>query len=127
MKNLWLSKMCLALGAMCLLAGCEAKTPPAPAEQATVEEAAAPAPADDIEVALAKLSPEDQVLAREQGYCAYANESRLGSMDMPYKLMIGDQPVFLCCQGCEKQALKDPEATLAKVAELKAKVQAEKN
>jgi hypothetical protein len=35
--------------------------------------------------------------------------------------MIKDQPVFLCCKGCQADALKHPEETLAKVAELKAK------
>jgi hypothetical protein len=33
--------------------------------------------------------------------------------------MIKGQAVFLCCAGCESTAEADPDATLAKVAELK--------
>ena len=32
--------------------------------------------------------------------------------------------VFVCCKGCQKKALADPDKTLAKVEELKAKVAA---
>jgi hypothetical protein len=39
--------------------------------------------------------------------------------------MVKDQPVFLCCKGCRRKALADPDKTLAKVAELKAKVKAD--
>ena len=46
----------------------------------------------------------------------------LGSMGVPLKLSIKDQTIWVCCNGCEKKALSNPEQTLAKVAELKAKV-----
>ena len=49
------------------------------------------------------------------------DENRLGTMGTPYKVMVKDQPVFLCCKGCQKRALADPDRTLARVAELKAK------
>ena len=52
-------------------------------------------------------------------------DERLGSMGPPLKLDIDGQPVFVCCAGCKKKALADPKATLAKVAELKAKKQKE--
>jgi hypothetical protein len=70
------------------------------------------------------LSDEDRALAEAQGYCAVAGQP-LGAMGMPVKLTLNDQPVFLCCKGCEADAKADPEKTLAKVAELKAKTQAE--
>lgn len=73
---------------------------------------------------LAKLSSEDRSLAEAQGYCAVSEEP-LGSMGPPIKLIINDQPVFVCCNGCDKNAKSNPDATLAKVAELKAKVTAE--
>ena len=47
-------------------------------------------------------------------------------MGVPIKLMIDDQPVFICCEGCKDSSLADPAATLATVEELKAKVAAEK-
>lgn len=76
---------------------------------------------DEIKAAFAQLSSEDRPLAEAQGYCAVTAEP-LGTMGPPLKLIIHEQPVFLCCKGCEKKAQADPEATLAKVEELKAKV-----
>jgi hypothetical protein len=74
-----------------------------------------------IKASLAKLSPEDQRLAEEQKFCAVENDNRLGKMGMPVKIMVKGQPVFLCCDGCTKEAEDDPDATLAKVKELKEK------
>ncbi len=73
-----------------------------------------------IEAALQKLSPEDRKLAQEQKYCAVQTKNRLGSMDKPIKVVIKDQPVFLCCKGCLKEATENEDKTLARVAELKA-------
>jgi hypothetical protein len=75
----------------------------------------------DIKTERAKLSPEDRQLVDAQDFCAISNESRLGGMGAPIKVMIKDQPVFLCCKGCQKEALADPDKTLAKVEALKAK------
>jgi hypothetical protein len=79
----------------------------------------------EIKESLAQLNPEDRKLADAQRFCVIEDDKRLGEMGVPYKVMIKDQPVFLCCKGCEKQAKKDPEKTLAKVKELKAKAAAE--
>ncbi|MBL8799696.1 MAG: hypothetical protein JNM56_37785 [Planctomycetia bacterium] len=68
---------------------------------------------------LAKLSKEDRDLASSQRFCAVEHESRLGSHGVPVKIMVKNQPVFLCCAPCEKAARKDEEKTLAAVAELK--------
>jgi hypothetical protein len=73
-----------------------------------------------IEAAINELSEEDRALAKAQKFCAVAEKGRLGSMGKPYKIEIDGKPVFLCCDGCEKDALKDPQATLAKVEKLKA-------
>jgi hypothetical protein len=74
-----------------------------------------------IQAALDKLDPEDRKLAEAQEWCAVEDESPLGGMGKPLKVMVKGQPVFLCCKGCEKTAQADPEKTLAKVEELKAK------
>ena len=50
--------------------------------------------------------------------------ARLGEMEGLFKLTIKGQPVFLCCEGCKKDAEADPDKTLAKVEELKAKKKA---
>jgi Cu(I)/Ag(I) efflux system membrane fusion protein len=72
-----------------------------------------------INAALAKLAPADRALAEAQRYCAVLEDSRLGSMGPPVKLLIEGQPVFLCCPGCKAKALADPQKTLAKVRQLK--------
>lgn len=74
----------------------------------------------EIAANMAKLSEEDRKAAEAQKFCAVETGNRLGGpMGVPYKVMIEGQPVFLCCDGCEETALKDPKTTLAKVAELK--------
>jgi len=71
-----------------------------------------------IQANLAKLGPEDRKLAQEQKFCAVNSDNRLGSMDVPVKIVVKDRPVFLCCGSCKKSALADPDKTLAKVDEL---------
>ena len=78
----------------------------------------------EIKAALAKLSPTDRKLAEAQKWCAESDE-RLGSMGAPIKVTIKGEPVFLCCGGCKKDAERNPDKTLAKVAELKKKAAAE--
>jgi uncharacterized protein (TIGR03000 family) len=73
-----------------------------------------------IKANLAKLSPEGRKLAESQKFCAI-EDNRLGAVGVPIKVMVKDQPVFLCCDGCKEKTLADPDKTLAKVKELKAK------
>lgn len=73
-----------------------------------------------VEATLAKLGDADRPLAEAQRFCAVQTHQRLGSMGVPLKLDVQGQPVFVCCKGCEKKALGDPDATLARVASLKA-------
>ena len=75
----------------------------------------------EIKANLDKLGPEDRKVAAEQRYCPVEDKSRLGSMGVPVKVIVSDKPVFLCCKVCQKKALADPNKTLAKVKELKAK------
>ena len=75
---------------------------------------------DKIKAALNKLDPADRKLAAEQKYCAVETEKRLGSMGKPVKVMVENQPVFLCCEGCAKTAQKDAKKTLSTVERLKA-------
>jgi hypothetical protein len=111
------------------LIGCTASLPEKQ-KKPTADTKAPTAAVDDkeeaeIRAALDELDPEDRKLAEAQKWCAAHSDSRLGSMDKPYKIMIEGQPVFLCCGGCKKEAQKDPQKTLAKVAELKKKAAAE--
>ena len=71
-----------------------------------------------IEANLAKLSSEDRKLAEAQKFCAIQTKNRLGTMGVPVKITIKDQPVFLCCGGCVGKAKANPDKTLATVADL---------
>ena len=71
-----------------------------------------------IRANLAKLPEKDRKLAEAQKYCAVETDDRLGATGVPEKIMIKDQPVFLCCKGCEGEAESDPDATLKKAEEL---------
>jgi Cu(I)/Ag(I) efflux system membrane fusion protein len=70
---------------------------------------------------LAKLKPEDRRLAEEQRFCPIETKTRLGSMDVPVFVMIKGRKVFLCCEACMEDAMKNQEKTLAQVEKLKAK------
>ncbi|HVA49644.1 MAG TPA: efflux RND transporter periplasmic adaptor subunit [Pirellulales bacterium] len=72
-----------------------------------------------IEAALAGLSPADRRTAESQKFCPILKNNRLGSMGPPVKLEVDGQTVFVCCAGCKKQALEDPEKTLAQVTKLR--------
>jgi len=107
-----------ALSAPIFLAGCG----PTATDAAHDPNAKGDAIADEsaIQANLARLSPEDRKLAEAQKFCAINTGNRLGSMDVPIKVMLKDQPVFLCCKNCKKKALADPDQTLATVEKLKA-------
>ena len=104
--------------------GCGEKPAPTPSTPS-----AAPAAASTDEAkfsqAIAKLPEEDRAAATAQIFCVVEDKNRLGSMGMPHKIMVEGQSVFLCCAGCEEEALKDPQATLAKVEKLKQTAQTE--
>jgi hypothetical protein len=85
-------------------------------------EKAAPESKDGkIQAAMAKLDPEDRKLAEAQEWCAVEEENKLGGMGKPVKVTVKGQSVFVCCSMCKDRATADPDKTLAKVEELKAK------
>jgi hypothetical protein len=92
---------------------------PSPGSAATTNAASRPLEAGrdaaeeaEIRETLAKLSPADRALAEKQKFCAVLRDSRLGSMGAPIKLTVNGKTVFICCEGCQKKALANPEATL---------------
>lgn len=104
----------LSLGT-CFVVGCGER--PTPASSAP---AAASTDEAKYSAAIAKLPEEERAGATAQRFCVVEDKSRLGSMGMPHKIVIEGQSVFLCCAGCEEEALRDSKATLAKVEKLKA-------
>ena len=114
-----------ALLAALALTGCggnadkpEGSPPPAPAKDTKPDEVA-----DER----AKLPPDERALVEAQEWCVINTDERLGSMGPPLKLDIKGQPVFVCCKGCKRKAEADPDKTLAKAGELKAKAKAERD
>ncbi len=103
------------------LAGCSGKTNIPQTGASSI-----PTTPDDVAIERARLSPEDRALVEAQEWCVISNDERLGSMGPPLKLDIRGQPVFICCKGCQKRAEANPEKTLAKVEELKAKAKRER-
>lgn len=87
---------------------------------------AVPTKPDEVATERAKLDPADRASVDAQEWCVVQTEERLGSMGPPVKLDIKGQPVFICCKGCKRKAEADPDKTLTKVAELKAKAKAER-
>ncbi len=73
-----------------------------------------------VRAGLAKLKPADRSIAEKQGFCAILPKNRLGSMGVPFVVEIKGRKVFLCCEGCKEDALKEPEKTLSQVEKLKA-------
>jgi hypothetical protein len=111
----WFLATALAL----TLAGCGGGSTTAPkADGPTAEE--------KITQNLATLSDEDRKLAEAQKYCAVDSENRLGGMGKPFQMEIKGEKVFLCCKGCEKEALKDEDTVLAKARQLREKAVKEK-
>jgi hypothetical protein len=91
---------------------------PAPKEEHQMNPNTAPNEEAEIKANLDKLPAADRTIAEKQRLCPIT-ESPLGSMGAPVKVMVAGQPVFLCCDGCKDEALKDPKATLAKLTKLK--------
>ena len=61
-----------------------------------------------------QLPEVDRELAIQQRVCP-VTDYQLGSMGVPPKLMIGETPVFLCCEGCRESLLEEPVVYLAKL------------
>ena len=98
-----------------LLTGCADKAAPMPKAGTAAQ------PADAVAVERGKLGADDRALVDAQEWCVVSTDQRLGTMGTPIKLTIKGQPVFICCGGCRKKAEADPDKTIAKLEELKAK------
>ncbi len=115
----------VVLIALAAMAGCNTnKEAPNPNSQSSPAKSGSPV-TDEVTAMRAKLDPADRVLVEAQEWCVISSNERLGTMGVPIKLDIKGQPVFVCCKGCVKKAEANPDKTLSKVAELKAKKAAE--
>lgn len=62
----------------------------------------------------AKLSPEEQKMVVTQKVCP-VSDGPLGGMEGLKKVEVEGRTVFLCCEHCEPELLKDPAKYLAKL------------
>src|SRR5262249_40163862 len=81
-----------------------------------------PEDAAKVRAAMSKLSPEDRRLAEAQVFCAIDQDSPLGLTGTPIKMMVKDQPVFVCCKGCQAEVRAHPDQALGLLAKLGARV-----
>jgi hypothetical protein len=73
-------------------------------------------PRDPIRANLAVLSPDDRRLVDVQQICvADGCGARLGEGGPPRKVVLQNEPVFLCCEGCAQWARAHPIEALAKL------------
>ncbi len=115
---------------LCLFVGCQptqtVSVPPADsasADNTTTEQTSAQQSESEdaiIAKAISELPAAEQAEASKQKYCAVQTKQLLGTMGMPYKVMLDGQSVYLCCAGCKGKATRNPKETLAHAAELKA-------
>jgi YHS domain-containing protein len=74
----------------------------------------APAVASDGASPLAAAKPTDKELIEKQKTCPVTDQP-LGSMGKPVKVSVKGRTVFLCCAGCKKKLLADPDKYLKKL------------
>jgi hypothetical protein len=79
---------------------------------------------EHIRANLAQLGEEDRKLAAAQRWCPVSDDTRLGETGVPVKVVLKQEPVFLCCKSCIREAQKNPDKTLAKLHEIRAKAAA---
>jgi hypothetical protein len=78
-----------------------------------------PGPSDSIQANLASLTPDDRRLVEAQRIClADGCGARLGEGGPPRRVVLQNQPIFFCCEGCERWARTHPSAALAKLHRL---------
>jgi len=67
----------------------------------------------NLPVRVAALTEADRAGIANQKVCSVMG-GQLGSMGTPVKVLLGDQPIYLCCKGCLGKVQKNPAAYLPK-------------
>ncbi|MHB1033404.1 MAG: hypothetical protein ACYC35_03335 [Pirellulales bacterium] len=76
----------------------------------------APAVASDDTSPSAAAKQSDKELIEKQKTCPVTDQP-LGSMGKPVKVVVKKRTVFLCCAGCKKKLLANPDKYLKKLDE----------
>ena len=72
----------------------------------------------DATLALGTKAPSDQELIAKQKTCPVMDQP-LGAMGKPVKVVVKGRTVFLCCAGCTKKLMANPDKYLKKLDEKK--------
>ena len=70
------------------------------------------------QITVTSATDADKARIEQQAKCPVMDEP-LGSMGQPIKVLVGKQPIFLCCKGCIKKVQAEPAKYLAMVATAK--------
>lgn len=68
-----------------------------------------------LNVSVAQLTEGDRAGVARQQVCPVMG-TKLGSHGTPIKMLVGDQPLYLCCKGCIRKLEADPQTYLAKIS-----------
>ncbi len=68
-----------------------------------------------MSVSIAQLTAADRSAIADQQVCPVMG-TKLGSHGAPIKMLVGGQPLYLCCKGCIHKLESDPQAYLAKIS-----------
>jgi hypothetical protein len=92
---------------------------PAPENSTPAADAKGPSDADaeEIRQALAQLRPAERLAAERQKSCPVTG-MLLGSMGAPIKTRLAGREIWLCCEGCQAAAEKEPRKYLGKLSGL---------
>jgi YHS domain-containing protein len=102
----------VGIGTTVALSGCGSSV--SQDKQEVITPAASKAHSPNALAGFAGLSDSDRIAAEKQRVCPVSG-SALGEMGKPYKVTVKGQTVFLCCSGCEKQLLENPDKYLKKI------------
>lgn len=110
---------------LALLAGCAGSADNKPRAQGDAPKPTEKTVDNEVKIRdnLAKLNDEDRGDAELQKFCAVHAKNRLGSMGAPVRVAVKnkegkEQDVFLCCDGCRDEAVKNGAKTAARADEL---------
>lgn len=84
------------------------------AQQSTAESRATAVASHDASTLAAAKKPTDKELIERQKICPVSDQP-LGSMGEPVKVVVKGRTVFLCCAGCKKKLMADPDKYLKKL------------
>lgn len=73
-----------------------------------------------VPVSVVRLTEADRPLVERQRMCPVMEDTELGAHGAPIKLLVGNQTLFVCCEGCVEEVKKSPRQFLENSAKAQA-------